>query len=148
MGTTNSTPSIDIPSVEIHDIDTAPEKRPRTLKHLIRANHVNYAILFHNLEYHNHLPHVWAPNYVQPSYSLLIDVIANHLCWIINGKILGSAYLLGGGPEHLQEIYDKDVEELDAWKDSPGEVSRHDWRDYLGDRRYDVLLKSTFFFLS
>src|SRR5947207_1371427 len=43
MGATNSTPSIDIPSVEIHDIETALEKRPRTLKHLIRANHVNHA---------------------------------------------------------------------------------------------------------
>ena len=49
---------VDIPSVEIHEIETSPEKRTRTLKHLIRANHVNHAILFNHLRFHNHAPHV------------------------------------------------------------------------------------------
>ena len=48
--------SIDLPSVPINDVETAPEKRPRTLKHLLKANHINHSILYHNLQYHNHLP--------------------------------------------------------------------------------------------
>jgi hypothetical protein len=104
---TYSAQSIDIPSVEIHDVETAPEKRPRTLKHLIRANHVNHSILYHNLQYHNHMPH-----------------------------LLGSAYLLGANVDQLQKIYDAESKELEEWKDSPGEISDGDWRDYLGDRRY------------
>ncbi|RDW71440.1 hypothetical protein BP6252_08003 [Coleophoma cylindrospora] len=99
--------SIDLPSVEIHDVETAPEKRPRTLKHLIRANHVNHSIIYHNLQYHNHLPH-----------------------------LLGSAYLLGASTEQLQKIYDEESKELEEWKESPAEVTDADWRDFLGDKRY------------
>lgn len=99
--------SIDLPSVEIHDVETAPEKRPRTLKHLIKANHVNHAIIYHNLQYHNHMPH-----------------------------ILGSAYLLGANADQLQKIYDEESKELEAWKDSPAEVTDQDWRDFLGDKKY------------
>ncbi|KAF2270476.1 hypothetical protein CC78DRAFT_611373 [Lojkania enalia] len=99
--------TIDIPSVEIHDIETAAERRPRTLKHLLKANHANHSIIYHNLRYHNHAPH-----------------------------ILGSAYLLGGAREHLNAIYDKEAEELEPWHDSPGEISKDDWRDFLGKREY------------
>lgn len=99
--------SIDLPSVEIHDVETAPEKRPRTLKHLLRANHVNHSIIYHNLQYHNHMPH-----------------------------LLGSAYLLGANVDQLQKIYDVESKELEEWKDSPAEVTETDWRDYLGDKRY------------
>ncbi|KAI9778509.1 MAG: hypothetical protein M1839_008039 [Geoglossum umbratile] len=108
MGITNSKlQAIDIPPVQIHDIETSPEKRTRTLKHLIRANHVNHSIAFRRIDNSNDLPH-----------------------------ILGSAYLLGAESEHLHDIYDEKTSELDSWEDSPGEVSKHDWRDYLGDRRY------------
>lgn len=99
--------SIDLPSVEIHDVETAPEKRPRTLKHLIRANHVNHAIIYHNLQYHNHMPH-----------------------------LLGSAYLLGASTEQLQKIYDEESKELEDWEESPAEITDTDWRDFLGDKRY------------
>jgi len=99
--------SIDLPSVEVHDVETAPEKRPRTLKHLIRANHVNHSLLYHNLQYHNHMPH-----------------------------LLGSAYLLGAHVEQLQQIYDEESKELDAWHDSPAEITVGDWREFLGDKRY------------
>jgi hypothetical protein len=99
--------SISLPSVEIHDIETAPEKRPRTLKHLLRANHANYAIIYHNLQYHNHMPH-----------------------------LLGSAYLLGANTDRLQKIYDEEAKELEEWKDSPAEVSDADWRNFLGDKKY------------
>jgi hypothetical protein len=53
-------PSIDLPSVEIHDVETAAEKRPRTLKHLLKANHANHSIIYHDLRFHNHAPHVGA----------------------------------------------------------------------------------------
>ncbi|KAI9824282.1 MAG: hypothetical protein M1832_002090 [Thelocarpon impressellum] len=99
--------TIKLPSVEIHEIETSPEKRTRTLKHLIRANHVNHSVLYHDDEFHNHCPH-----------------------------ILGSAYLLGADSDQLSAVYDRQAEELEPWRDSPGEVSRHDWRKYLGDRRY------------
>lgn len=99
--------SIDLPSVKIHDVETAPEKRPRTLKHLIRANHVNHSIIYHNLQFHNHMSH-----------------------------LLGSAYLLGSNVEQLHKIYDEESKELEDWEDSPAEVSDADWRDFLGDKRY------------
>ncbi|KAI6716721.1 hypothetical protein PZA11_003390 [Diplocarpon coronariae] len=98
---------IDLPSVEINDVETAAEKRPRTLKHLLRANHVNHSILYHHLQYHNHMPH-----------------------------LLGSAYLLGADAEQLNKIYDEESRELEEWKDSPAEVTDKDWREFLGDKRY------------
>lgn len=98
---------IDIKSVDIHDVETKHEKRSRTLKHLLKLNHAKHAIVYHNLQFHNHMPH-----------------------------ILGSAYLIDGTSEHLNDIYENESKELDAWEDSPGEVSDFDWRDYLGDRRY------------
>ncbi|TVY41738.1 Questin oxidase [Lachnellula occidentalis] len=99
--------SIDLPSVEIHDVETAPEKRPRTLKHLIKANHVNHSVIYHELQFHNHMPH--------------------HL---------GSAYLFGANASQLQKIYDKESKELEEWEDSPAEVTDSDWRDFLGDKKY------------
>ena len=53
----------------------------------------------------------------------------------IQRQILGSAYILNASSEHMNEIYDKESDELEPWHDSPGEVSKYDWRDYLGDRR-------------
>lgn len=99
--------SINLESVEIHDVETAPEKRPRTLKHLLRANHVNHAIIYHHLQYHNHMPH-----------------------------LLGSAYLLGADVAQLQKIYDTESKELEEWQDSPAEICDADWRDFLGDKKY------------
>ncbi|OTA97321.1 hypothetical protein M434DRAFT_392040 [Hypoxylon sp. CO27-5] len=104
---TGRTPTIDIPSVEVHNVETAAEKRPRTLKHLLKANHVNHAILYHNLEFHNHMPH-----------------------------ILGSAYLLGADVQQLHKIYDAEAKELEAWEPSPAEITQDDWKDFLGDPRY------------
>jgi hypothetical protein len=50
--------SIDIPSVQIHDVETSADKRPRTLKHLLKANHANHSIVYHGLMFHNHASHV------------------------------------------------------------------------------------------
>ncbi|KAI9831886.1 MAG: hypothetical protein M1819_004608 [Sarea resinae] len=98
---------VELASVEVHDIETAPEKRPRTLKHLIRLNHVTNSVMYHDLQFHNHAPH-----------------------------ILGSAYLLGASPAQLNSIYDEEAKELEHWEDSPEEVSQHDWQSYLGDKRF------------
>lgn len=99
--------AIRVEAVETYNIETERDKRGRSLKHLLKLNHANHAILYHNLEFHNHLPH-----------------------------ILGSAYLLGSEVDHLERVYDKEAEDLERWRASPGEVSQHDWRDFLGDRRY------------
>lgn len=58
FGFGSKAPTVDIPPVEIHDVEEAADKRPRTLKHLIRANHVNHSIIYHNLQFHNHNNHV------------------------------------------------------------------------------------------
>ncbi|KAF3804767.1 hypothetical protein GCG54_00004036 [Colletotrichum gloeosporioides] len=99
--------AIDIPPVEVHNVETDPEKRARCLKHLLRANHANHAILYHNLEFHNHAPH-----------------------------ILGSAYLLGANDKQLQDLYEIETKDLEPWTESPDEVTEDDWRDFLGDKRY------------
>lgn len=99
--------AISIEPVQVHKIDNSPEKRPRTLKHLLRANHINHAIVYHSLQFHNHMPH-----------------------------ILGSAYLLGASPDQLHKIYDEEAKDLEPWTDSPAEVIQEDWRYYLGDRHY------------
>ena len=98
---------INIQPVRTINVEVEKDRRGRSLKHLLKLNHANHAILFHDLQFHNHLPH-----------------------------ILGSAYLLGSSNEHLDNIYDGEAEELEKWKESPGEVSRHDWQDYLGRREY------------
>ncbi|KAI0387526.1 hypothetical protein F5Y04DRAFT_240422 [Hypomontagnella monticulosa] len=107
VSSTSRTRTIDIPSVEVHNVETAAEKRPRTLKHLLRANHANYSILYHNLEFHNHMPH-----------------------------ILGSAYLLGADVQKLHKIYDVESQTLEPWTPSPAEIAQDDWRDFLGDPKY------------
>ncbi|CAN8098691.1 unnamed protein product [Discula destructiva] len=99
--------SITLAPVEVHNVETNPDKRARNLKHLLRANHVNHAILYHSLQFHNHLPH-----------------------------LLGSAYLLGASPDHLQNLYESEHKELEPWSDSPAEIVDDDWRDFLGDRTY------------
>ncbi len=35
----------------------------------------------------------------------------------------------------MNQIYEKEAEELEPWHDSPGEISKDDWRDFLGDPR-------------
>ncbi|KAL9127805.1 MAG: hypothetical protein Q9217_003389 [Psora testacea] len=99
--------TIDLTPVDVHVVEINPDKKPRTLKHLLKLNHANYAIVYHNLQFHNHAPH-----------------------------ILGSAYLLGACSTHLDDIYDNESKELEPWADSPGEISTFDWRDYLGNPIY------------
>ncbi|ETI19306.1 hypothetical protein G647_09138 [Cladophialophora carrionii CBS 160.54] len=104
-----SSTAIDIPAVEVHNIETSTDKRDRTLKHLLKLIHTNFSILYNRLRFHNHTPH-----------------------------LLGSAYLLGSPPEHLNDIYEDAArnEGHEPWVDSPSEIALHDYRDFLGRREY------------
>ncbi|PKS06530.1 hypothetical protein jhhlp_007278, partial [Lomentospora prolificans] len=97
----------DISPLEAHNIETNPDRCARRLKHLIKANHANYSILYHNFEFHNH-----------------------------NAYILASAYLLGANEDQLRTLYDKQVGELEPWAESPCEITEEDWIEYLGDGGY------------
>ncbi|RMZ83145.1 hypothetical protein DV738_g1384, partial [Chaetothyriales sp. CBS 135597] len=103
------TQGVDIPPVQVHDVETSTDKRDRRLKHLLKLNHANFAILFNHLRFHNHIPH-----------------------------ILGSAYILGGSADHLTAVYEDTAngDHLEPWTDSPGEIALHDYREYLGKRDY------------
>lgn len=120
--------SIDIEHVEVHNIDTGRDKLARTIKHLIKLNHAKHAILFHDMQFHNHAPHVCAIHCTLHSSNGTNTRL----------QILGSAYLLKGTPAHLDDIYEEESKSLAPWTDSPNEVSSYDWRDYLGDRRYHL----------
>ncbi|KAI9370716.1 hypothetical protein BJX61DRAFT_544345 [Aspergillus egyptiacus] len=96
-----------LPPCDMIEIDTAHGKRARALKHLLKLNHANYAILWNELKFHNHAPHA--------------------LC---------SSFFLGADAEHLNRLYESEQKDLDPWVDSPGEISTYDWRDYLGRREY------------
>ncbi|KAL9053970.1 MAG: hypothetical protein Q9162_004460 [Coniocarpon cinnabarinum] len=93
--------------VPAHDVETSTDRRARTLKHLLKANHTNHSIIYNHLRFHNHAPH-----------------------------ILGSAHILGANAEQMQKIYDVEDRELDPWADSPSEISRDDWREYLSKRNF------------
>ncbi|KAK2741756.1 hypothetical protein FQN57_005500 [Myotisia sp. PD_48] len=102
-----STPML-LPSIEIHDVETAQEKPARRLKHLLKLNHITSSILYNNFEFYNHVPH-----------------------------LLSTAYLLGGDADHLNRLYDAESQELEPWVDSPSEIGdAEDWRQYLGQREF------------
>lgn len=98
---------INLPPGDVHDVEERAEKRARTLKHLIKANHINHSITYNELRFHNHTPH-----------------------------ILGSAYILGADADQLTHVFEEEGKHLESWKDSPGEIDKSDWRDYLGKREY------------
>lgn len=63
---------IDLKSVDIHHVETQHEKRARTLKHLLKLNHANHSIVYHHLQFHNHMPHVRASLL---TYMLMAELI-------------------------------------------------------------------------
>ncbi|KAG8530871.1 uncharacterized protein KY384_004228 [Bacidia gigantensis] len=63
-------------------------------------------------------------------------IICNFTTTCLMYEILGSAYILGAPSSHLEKIYEDESRSLEPWSDSPGEVSIEDWRDHLGDPRY------------
>ncbi|KAL4897617.1 hypothetical protein BDV59DRAFT_168100 [Aspergillus ambiguus] len=98
---------LDLPSVKIYEIDTAHEKPARALKHLLKLNHANHAILWNERKFHNHVPH-----------------------------IIASAFLQGADANELTRAYEAESKNLDPWVDSPNEINTYDWRDYLAEREY------------
>ncbi len=50
--------AIKLPKATVHDIEERPEKRARTLKHLLKANHINFSVIYNDLRFHNHTPHI------------------------------------------------------------------------------------------
>ncbi|KAG6005416.1 hypothetical protein E4U21_000196 [Claviceps maximensis] len=107
LGGGRKSQAIDVPPVEVHHVETNPDRRARSLKHLLKANHVNYSVVYSQLRFDNH-----------------------------NAHILSSAYLLGATPNQLHDIYEDQVKELEAWTPSPAELMDSDWMDFLGDARY------------
>ncbi|KAL8967952.1 MAG: hypothetical protein Q9197_005142 [Variospora fuerteventurae] len=70
--------------------------------------------------------HMYVP-ILSPALHAIVD---------ITGQLLGSAYLIGSESAHLNDIYDEESKKLEPWTDSPGEVSTYDWRDFLGNPKY------------
>ncbi|KAI5295707.1 hypothetical protein KEM52_000455 [Ascosphaera acerosa] len=99
--------AVHLPPVPVHRIESATERPARTLKHLIRLNHITNAVYFNRQIFHNHVPH-----------------------------LLGSAYMLGATGEQLNKLYESESKPLDRWVDSPSEITRDDWRDFLGKKEY------------
>jgi hypothetical protein len=50
--------AININPVDVHDVESRPGKRARTLKHLLKLNHASHSIIYHDLQFTNHMPHV------------------------------------------------------------------------------------------
>lgn len=110
VGLGNKSRAVDVPAVDVHHVETDPDRRARCLKHLLKANHINYSIVRHNAEddqaLPNNLPHA-----------------------------LSSAYFLGATVPQLNELYDQEIKNLGPWEQSPAELDE-DWLDLKGDGRY------------
>lgn len=49
---------VQLQPVTIADVETLTDRRSKALKHLIRVNHKTNALIYHELEFHNHTVHV------------------------------------------------------------------------------------------
>lgn len=58
FGFSNERKPVDLPSVKIHDLETASDQATKRLQSLLKLNHTNHSIIYHNLQFHNHAPHV------------------------------------------------------------------------------------------
>ena len=58
LGRISGAGAVNIQPVTVHDVETIPDKKARRLKHLLKLNHANFAILYNKLRFHNHIPHV------------------------------------------------------------------------------------------
>ncbi|OKL57827.1 hypothetical protein UA08_07284 [Talaromyces atroroseus] len=99
--------SIRVPSAKTHDLENAVEKPARSLKHLLKLNHLNNSLWVGGTSHNN---------------------VAHHLT---------SAFLFGADDAVLNQIYEVESKSLDPWKEAPGEVVGSDWMDYLGKKEYE-----------
>ncbi len=100
--------TVAIEALPVQDIEADQERRSRLLKHLLKANHINYSVVYST------------------------DLQLNNL----NSHHLATAYILGANEDHLDTIYNEQIKTLDPWTPSPAEVIDEDYRDFLGDRNY------------
>jgi len=49
---------------------------------------------------------------------------------------MSAAFLQGADADDLTRVYENESKLLDAWDDSPAELTIDDWRDHLGRREY------------
>jgi hypothetical protein len=94
--------AIVLPPAQVHNVETMPEVRPRTLKHLLKANHVNCS-LYNEARHRNQTPH-----------------------------LLGSVYMLGGSVEQLHKASEAETKLQTDWQDPPTNISESNWRHHLG----------------
>ena len=118
---------VELPPVKVYEIDAAQEKSARWLRHLLKLNHANNAILYNHRKFHNHAPHV---RHLEVSFE-----IVDH--WLIGFlQLLSAAFIQGADADDLTRLYESESKLLDEWTDSPAEVTAEDWRDHLGRREY------------
>ncbi|KAF4581067.1 Cell cycle checkpoint protein RAD17 [Ophiocordyceps camponoti-floridani] len=99
--------AIDLQPVEVHRVETDPDRRARCLKHLLKANHVNYAMVLDK------------------------TLAVNH-----SAQLLSAAYLLGASSDQLLALFESETQHLEPWIPAPAEVVDLDWQDFFGDKRY------------
>lgn len=111
MGNTSSSlDSIDGLGLKVpYPIPRPTEESKTKLEQLIKANHSTFAVLFNHKKFHNHVPH----------YTV-------------------SSYFLGATPNHLTAGFEDAAKVLVPWEeDSPQEVTKDDWQDFIGNVAYE-----------
>lgn len=88
------TRSIDLPSVQIQDLETGTDRRTTTLKHLIKANHANFSVLYHNLQFDNHMAHVGVLLLLPPWLAIDYQSILTVLYLSLNPQKCMKSYLI------------------------------------------------------
>ena len=105
-------------------VDNMPSDRADTLNKMLSSNHHDFSLLVHG-SLHNHLAHVRGWDFVAACTQL-----SRH-------QILGSAYLLGGGVEHLRATFDTVASDLEGWPPSTLSIgSDEELHAHLGDPTY------------
>ena len=133
---------IPLPPAQTYDLEGSTEKRTRAVKHLLKLNHANHAVLYGQSQSQSgraKRPPLWRGNEI-PGVSPALDLI--QLSWnMADGcplQLLTASYLNGATAEDLNQLYETQAEALglEPWVDSPGEISTDDWRDFLGCSEY------------
>ncbi|PHH72123.1 hypothetical protein CDD80_4757 [Ophiocordyceps camponoti-rufipedis] len=107
VGSQRTTQTTGLQPIEVHQVETDPDRRARCLKHLLKANHVNYAMVLDKTLAVNHSAH-----------------------------LLSAAYLLGASGDQLLALFESETQHLEPWVPAPAEVVDLDWEDFFGDKRY------------
>ncbi|EPE06729.1 hypothetical protein F503_03156 [Ophiostoma piceae UAMH 11346] len=104
-------------AVAVHHTETDPEKRARTLKYLLKGNHINHSL-------------------VQSSSQDLSSASTDSFSYNDVAYLLYAVYMMGGSTEVLNAAYSSSLPSRAEWVDSPAEIARIDWRDFFGQPIY------------